>query len=341
MKSKLLYVISAILLTGLYSCENSDKEFDDFDVISCYFPVQTPARTIVLGDFELGINDNDNKHQFEIGATLAGLYSNKVDRKFHYEVDPTLLNNVTNVVALPTAYYTIETPSPVTFPAGSFKGRILVKLTDAFFDDPKAIAALNTVNYVIPLRMTKVENVDSILSGQAKVLNPLITFKDDWKFQPKNYVLYGIKFINKYDASYLRRGVDRVIENATSVVYHNLYTERDEVVPTVTTSLTSVTLSNMIRRQGQATPGNIPLKLVFDSNDNCKVLNATTNAEIGTGKFKDNSEDGVYSKKAHDVIYLDYTYLEPTNNETHHVFDTLVYRNRNVKYEEFTVQVTK
>jgi hypothetical protein len=157
MKSKLLYVISAILLTGFYSCENDDIKFDDYDVISCYFPVQRPARTIVLGDFELGINDNDNLHQFEIGATLAGLYANNEERKFYYEVDPTLLSKVTNVVALPSAYYTIETPSPVTIPAGSFKGRILVKLTDAFFNDPKAIAALNTVNYVIPIRMTRRE----------------------------------------------------------------------------------------------------------------------------------------------------------------------------------------
>ena len=341
MKSIKLYFISAILLFGLFSCENNAIEFDDYDKSACYFPIQFPARTLVLGDYELGINDNDNKHQFEIGATLAGIYTNKMERKFSFEVDLSLLSKVTNVQALPQSYYTIETASPVSIPAGEIKGRIMIKLTDAFFNDPKAIAALNTVNYVIPLRMTSVVNVDTILSGKASIVNPILVNSADWAVQPKNYVLYGIKFINKYDASYLRRGVDRVIENSTSVVYHNQYIDRDEVVPVATTALKSVTLSNSIRRLAQATPGNINLKLVFDDNDMITIYNADSNVQIGTGQFKDDSEHGIWNKKAHDVIFLDYTYLEPTKNETHHVSDTLVYRNRNVKYEEFKVVVVK
>lgn len=336
-----LFVILAILSLALFSCENSDIEFDDYDVTACYFPIQRPARTLILGDYELGYNDNDNKHQFEIGATLAGIYRNESERKFHFKVDKTLLDHVTNVQALPESYYTIETPSPLVIPAGEIKGRILVKLTDAFFNDEKAIAALNNVNYVIPLRMTSVENVDTILSGVSAVQNPVHVYPADWKIEPKDYVLYGIKYINKYDASYLRRGVDKVKENSTEVIYHNNYIERDEVVRVSSASLNSVTLTNMIRRKEQATPGKINLKLVFDDKENCKIYNADTDEIIGNGHFKDDSEHGVWGKKAHDVIFLEYTYFEPANQETHHVTDTLVYRNRNVKYEEFKVEINK
>lgn len=338
MNTKFLFSALAVLSLGFSSCKNSDIEFDDYGTVACYFPVQRPVRTLILGDYELGLNENDNNHQFEIGATLAGLYENKTERKFHYEVDESLLKNVKNVVPLPKEYYTIETSSPVSIPKGSFKGKILVKLTDAFFDDPKAIAPYGEVNYVLPLKMTGVENVDTILRGNPVVTNPDPVNEAHWDKQPQDYILYGIKYINKYDASYLRRGVDRVKENNTEVVYRNQYIERDEVVPASSASFTSVTLSNMIRRKGEATPGNINLKLVFDDKENCIVYNADTDEKIGTGNFVNDSEYGVWGKKVHDVIFLDYTYFEPTCKETHHVSDTLVYRSRNVKYEEFNLE---
>jgi len=321
------------------SCENGNIEFDDYGTVACYFPVQYPARTLILGDYEIGMNENDNNHIFQVGATLAGLYENTQNRKFHYVVDESLLKNVSNVTALPQEYYNIETPSPINIPAGEFKGKIMVKLSDAFFDDPKSIADLNQVNYVLPLRITGVEKIDTVLSGKPLFPEPDRVNSSHWDILPKDFILYGIKFINKYDASYLRRGVDKVEENSTQVIYHNEFIERDEVVKVTTTGLNKVRLSNQIRREGQATPGNINLELIFDEKNNCTIFNAESGEKIGTGSFEDDSQYGVYSKKAHDVIFLKYTYFEPINSETHTVLDTLVYRNRNVIYEEFEVKL--
>ena len=55
--------------------------------------------------------------------------------------------------------------------------------------------------------MTGVVNADSILSGTPLVDNPKRGVSADWDIQPKDYVLYAVKYINPYDANYLRRVV--------------------------------------------------------------------------------------------------------------------------------------
>lgn len=335
MKIKSLYLYLPILALLVISCDNESTNFDDYGTVACYFPVQTPIRTLILGDYELGFNDNDNAHQFEIGATLAGMRENHTNRYYTYKVDETLLTNVTNVVAMPTAYYSIVTENPVKFASGDMKGRILVKLNDSFFEDPDAVNSEGGVKYVIPLRITDVQNIDTLLSGEASKANAMHANPADWEIAPKDYILYGVKYINKYDATYLRRGVDKVPANGTQVVYRNQYIVRDEAVTVTTSALNEVTLSNMIRRQGEATPGNINLQLTFDNDDKCIIYNGDTAEEIGTGHFQVDSEDGIWSEEKHNVIYLNYSYSEPTSGEMHQVSDTLVYRNRNVVYEEF------
>ena len=103
--NKKLLILMAIVLS-IVACENQDKEFEDFGITSVYFPFQTPARTLILGNYDLGDNENDNNHKFEIGVTMAGVYSNQEDRKVHFKVAPELLNGVENVKALPSGYYT-------------------------------------------------------------------------------------------------------------------------------------------------------------------------------------------------------------------------------------------
>ncbi len=99
-------------------------------------------------------------------------------------------------------------------PAGSIKGRIKVQLTEQFFNDPLSFAPLNSVNYVIPLIITQVENLDTILGGKPLISNPSRVVATDWEILPKDYTLYGIKFMNKYQATYLRRGVDVMTTSA-------------------------------------------------------------------------------------------------------------------------------
>lgn len=339
MKTKIIVLLA--LAFGIFACENQPIEFDDYGTTVVYFPYQTPARCLVLGKYELGFNDNDNNHRFEIGVTMTGVYENKKDRKVYFRLAPELLNGVENVKALPEEYYSIEQESPVTIPAGSIKGRIPVQLNEAFFDDTLSFAGVNTVNYVIPLVITGQEGLDSIHSGVPIVENPDRLKAEDWEILPKDYTLFGIKFMNKYQGIYLRRGVDELTNlqgEKIQNVYHAEYVERDELVEVLTSGRNKVYLSNVIRRGTESSPGSIMMELSFDQDENCTVTGYGGDEDLvsGTGKFV---EDGdTWGGKLHDVIYLDYSYTDTVNNEMHQVLDTLVIRDRNVVFEEFQVQ---
>ncbi|MCX6309357.1 MAG: DUF5627 domain-containing protein [Bacteroidia bacterium] len=304
---------------------------------ACYFPYQTPVRTIILGKYDEGFNTNDNLHQFEIGVTMTGVYENKMDRKVFFKLDTTLLSNVSDVKYLPQAYYTMGTDSMVIIPKGDIKGRILIKLTDAFFDDPKSIAALNFTNYAIPLVITRVEGLDSTLVGKPLVVNPIRNKAVDWTILPKDYTLFGIKYINKFHGNYLRRGADKLINSSDVVVgtkiYHNQYVERDEVVKASTFSLNTISVPNTIRRFNSTDGGTITLNLVFAPNDSCIVYNKSNNAVMGKGALKENGD--LWGGKTRDVIYLDYAYTDLVKNEKHEVKDTMVIRDRGVVFETF------
>lgn len=342
MRTKLIILFAVVL--AFMACENQDTDFEDYGTTAVYFPFQTPARTLVLGKYDLGLNENDNNHRFEIGVTIAGVYSNKTDRTVHFQLDNSLLSEVSNVKTLPPSYYTIETSSPVTIPAGELKGRIQVQLTDAFFNDTLAFAAVNQVNYAIPLVITQIENVDTVLSGLPLVSNPSRVKAEDWEVQPKDYTVFGIKFMNKYQAMYLRRGVDEMTNSTgetVSSVYRNQYVERDELVMVTTTGKNSVELSNLIRRGSQSSPGDVNIELLFSEDGNCTIGSFDGDAYnvSGTGQFVEDA--GSWGGKEHDAIFLDYSYTDAANNESHRVKDTLVVRDRNVVFEEFTFEFSE
>jgi hypothetical protein len=334
-------IILLLAVVAMSSCENQPITFDDFGKTTCYFPYQSPARTIILGKYDEGFNDNDNKHQFEIGVTMTGVYENKMDRKVYFELDTALLSNIANSKYLPADQYTIETASPVIIPKGDIKGRILVKLTDAFFNDPKNVSGFYVAtgvicNYSIPLKITRVEGLDSILSGTALVDNPNRTVATDWKLLPKDYTLFGVKYINKYHGYYLRRGADKLINATTDVVlgtktYRNIYVEGSEVAKAQTVDLNTVTIPSIIRRYNAPDGGTLTLKAVFAADNTCTVFNATTNVQIGTGTLKENGD--MWGGKTRDVIYLDYAYTDVSKNEKHEVKDTMVIRDRGVGFE--------
>lgn len=104
-----------------------------------------------------------------------------------------------------------------------------IHLEDAFFNDPLA----TELNYVIPVKMTHVENADSILCGQAQdgIDNPVRQFASNWSVQPKDFTLYAVKYISKYQSNYLRRGVDTYSGAKTGTENrHAEFVEKDEVL---------------------------------------------------------------------------------------------------------------
>lgn len=336
-----LLLSGLLMLLLITACDNQPITFDDFGKTACYFPYQSPARTIILGKYDEGYNDNDNNHQFEIGVTMTGVYENKMDRKVYFELDTALLSNIANSKYLPADQYTIETQSPVIIPKGDIKGRILVKLTDAFFNDTKNVSKFYTAtgvvcNYSIPLKITKVEGLDSILSGKAVVVNPVRTVASNWSVLPKDYTLFGVKYINKYHGIYLRRGADKLI-NATTLaifgtkIYRNAIVEKCDTSRAQTVNMNTVLIPSTIRRYNAPDGGALTLRAVFAADNTCTVFNHLTNVQIGTGMLKENGD--MWGGKTRDVIYLDYAYTDTPRNEKHEVKDTMVIRDRAVGFE--------
>lgn len=342
---KKIYLTSMMLL-ALASCHNGDWHFDDYGTRSVYFAYQYPVRTITLGEDPSTDNTLDNQHKCKIMATTGGGYTNPDDITVYFEVDETLCKNIvftgtTNPVkAMPQNYYTLSSNSEMVIPAGKLSGGVEVQLTDDFFNDADAIK--NT--YVIPLRMTDFVGADTILSGKPLVDEPNVYNSDHWDITPKNYILYCIKYINPWHASYLRRGKD-VIEGqpghlslSKEIVRHEKYVEEDEVMKLETKSMKEVTYGLYVEDESK-TYHYYNVILTFDDDNNCTVSTDTQGCSItGEGKFVSKGDKNSWGNEDRDVIYLRYeaTIKDLVKCTT---YDTLVVRNRGVVMETFTPEL--
>ncbi len=332
---RVLLIITAVFI-GLYttSCENKDIEFPNFDYSTVYFAYQYPVRTIVLGE-DIVDNSLDNEHKCMIYATIGGVYSNGKNIEISYQVNNSLCNNLfyengSAVEAMPQNYYSLATNSISL--EKSMQGGVEVQLLDAFFADPKALS--NT--YVIPLEMTSVVNADSILSGEAKVDNPVKCNLSDWDVLPKDYVLYCVKFINPYHANYLRRGEDIITENGETlrVERSEEWVENDEVVSLSTTSLNSVDFPVTVVNESGNNETCV-LTLTFDDNNACTVSSSSVGFSVtGTGSYVVDGEKKSWGDQDRSAIYLDYT-IEMIGKK-YETTDILVYRDRGVHLETFS-----
>ena len=255
-------VLAGSALSFLASCHNQEQIFPDYDGgITAYFAYQYPVRTIVLGESETFDTTLDNEHKCIIYGTIGGSYKGK-DIVVDVEFDNTLVNDLyfdadgnNPVKAMPADWYTYS-GTKLDY-AGSHMGGIEIQLKDEFFNNPDAIK--NT--YVIPVKMTNiVKGADQILAGTPAVegVTPWRTDARQWKVLPKDYTLYAVKYINKWDGSWLRRGIDNITDVATGEVStdvrHKQYVENDEVMFLTTQSLNSVTFPMTINVEKEVPP---------------------------------------------------------------------------------------
>jgi hypothetical protein len=315
--------------------------YDNFEYQSVYFAYQFPVRTITLGE-DIFDTTLDNEHKCRIMATLGGVYSNDKEVSVGVEVANPLTTGLLfraagdNVLPMPSNYYTLLS-NKIVIAKGNIIGGVDVQLTDAFFADPLAIK--NT--YVIPLKMTNVVNADTILSGKKLVANPNRAIAVDWAITPKDFIFYAIKYVNPWDAFYLRRGKDVIVgKNGNTslnktIVRHKTYVESDEVFKINTLSLTTIDFPIVYKDAGG---NNINCKLIlsFDGTGNCTVSSSSpgTYTASGTGKFVKKGEKNSWGSKDRDALYLSYNVgLQDFNVTTN---DTLVLRDRGVKAEVFS-----
>lgn len=310
-----MLAITAAFLTT--SCENGDREFDDFDYQTVYFAYQNPVRTITLGEDDVYPTDLDNEHKMNVYVTLGGVWKNKQDRHVKIAVDNSLVEGKTfadgtPIVAMPENYYRL-TSNEITIPSGEVMGATTVELTDAFFADPKT----PSVNYVIPLKI--IDASDSILES-------------------KNFTLYAVKFKNKYTGAWLSHGTDEIDENGTKKTQvrepedFRKYDVRH--LTTVSLNQCDYTLTDNIG----STPVSGTIRLTFDNSDNCTLTSASENFEVtGTGKWISKGAEKAWNDKDRDLLELTYTirYKAGTQYKTISTKESLIMQTRENKLETF------
>lgn len=338
---KIFYLIG--LLAFIASCSNQDIDFDDYAFQGVYFPYQSPVRTLILGDEALGDNTIDRERAFSIGASIGGMYANTKDRVISVRLAPELVENLTDgggkaLKILPSNYYSANIENLI-IPAGSVKGKLRIDLTDAFFQD----TLTTDLHYVIPVEMTDIEN-DTILSGEA---NPTVDMpdprvSDDWMIMPKNYVLFGIKYINPTHGVYLIRGKRTNTADASDTyAYSERFLDDNDMTKLTTKSLTENYLKTV---GGNSGDDKYNVLLTFNEANGTVEVSQTDENSVdvsGSGKFysKENENAEGYNGYKHRTIYLDYTYID--GDKTYQVNDSLVFVDTDVKFEEFSINVVE
>jgi hypothetical protein len=327
-------LIILTLFAGLTFCTNKEIVFPDFDYTTGYFPYQYPVRTLVLGNY-IYDNTNDNNHKFLISAAMGGVYANTQDRVFDIEVASSLCSNAlfasTNdtIKLLPAAYYTLSSASKLVIPAGQVNGGIEVQLKDAFFDDPLAIK----LGYVLPIRIVKAANLDTVLQGRSTKINPDPRVDAQWDVLPKNFTMFAINYINPYHGSYLHRGKSIVKDASANVlettIYRTPYIVDNEIWSLTTTGKNQVTVSGSIR--SKLIPGVLKMNLTFAADRTCTIAQATGSAFTitGSGKFATGADN--WGDQNRDAIWINYQLTSGAN--TYSATDTLVIRDRAIKMQ--------
>lgn len=278
------------LMASFTACENGDQAFDDYEGgTTAYFAYQSPVRTIVLGDDEYDTT-LDKAHKLKILATFGGSYNGR-KATVNVAVDNSLCDNLTfadgtQVKAMPKEYYQLSTTA-FNF-NGGMQGGTEVQLTDAFFKDPDAVK--NT--YVIPLVMQNQTGFDRIATGTLKEgKTGSRTNASIWETAPRDYVMYCVKYQNKYSGWWLTN--------------HNTSTDNIEKASQV--QITTRTLNSSVYSVEFQEGSKIlkaDLLLTFDDKERCTITSLTDDVTAtGTGSWADN---GIHSwnNKDRDLMEL-------------------------------------
>lgn len=330
-------ILFSLIIFSLVSCKNDDWNYPDYDYSSVYFSYQYPVRVLEMGE-DLWDLTLDNQHKCKIFATWGGGYSNPNDVTIDIVVDNSLCNNLVfkdnneDVIPMPSSYYTLLSDK-ITISKGAPSGGVEVQFTDAFFADPAALKR----TYVIPLVMTEAIGVDSIVKGKANNPDANRCVSADWEVIPKDYTLYAVRYINEWDANYLRRGIDIITENGNkeTEIRHEEYVENDEVYKLNTMSLSKLEFP-LTYKDDIGNNIDVSLILDFDSNGKCIISSGTANITAsGNGEFVKKGEKNSWGNKDRDALYLDYNVTIDT--KYYETKDTLVVRDRGIAKELFDV----
>lgn len=327
MNKKVIYLLNVLLIGALFtSCKNGDAEFPDYEKgTTAYFAYQYPVRTIVLGDDEYDTT-NDKAGIFHIKSTFGGSY-NGSNGSITVAVTPSLCENLTfedgsPVKVMPSEYYDLK--ATTWNYGGTMNGQSEVQLTEAFFNDP--LAAQQT--YVIPLQIVDQAGFGRVLTGTLKEGgNPIRTDASQWEVQPMDYVLYCVKFQNKYSGYWLTNG--------------NTSTENIEKAGNVQIKCHSINKSvYTVSYQDGNKMRTCDLLLTFSgdrysTSDQCTITSLTEGVNAtGSGTWTDQGEKKSWGDKDRDLMELNYT-VDFGNGVTFSTHEKLVWYRSGITTQEF------
>ncbi len=365
---KKIILIAAVALTTMLSCKNGDVVFSDYSTQSVYFPQQRPVRTIILGEDRYD-NSMDLAHQFDVGICISGVYENNKSYNVDFSVAPELLaldsdgqavwgiNSVTNEEAElkalnPDDYEFIDDNGKFVISSGDYIGTKRIQLKESFFEDPDSYK----FTYVLPLQLTNTDS-GSILRGisntaDGETPNPLVD--DDWAVDntPKDYTLFGVKFVNVWHGNYFWKGT-QVSSTGETTVIRNEDMESNYVISVETTGYKKA----LYKRNGAFADADKYSVLEFsDPNEEgigditISAMDGASYSSIkGTGRYYGsetdfakkhglwlvNPDDG--SEYSHLTMTLDYE-VSYEDGTSYFNRDTVVIRDNAVCYEEFAVE---
>lgn len=246
-----------------------------------YFANQYPVRTIVLGGTWEYDNTLDNEHKCKIYATIGGNTYKSIKGYVELAVDESLVKNlymedgITPVKAMPRNYYSLLS-STIGFDNVTTDG-VIVEFSDAFFKDPDAVK--NT--YVIPLVMTSQTGLGSIKKGKSKDgLSGSRTNPKVWEEQPMDFVLYCVKYMNKYSGDWITNGTNSI----NDLRFHQSHGEV-KGVSIKTKGLNECILS--VSYQHGSKEYKADLLLAFNADDVCTISSLTSGAAVnGSGYWQ-------------------------------------------------------
>ena len=356
-------VLGAVTLSYT-SCYNAEREFPDYEEgTTAYFAYQYPVRTLVLGN-DIYDNSLDNEHKCRIWSTMGGAYGGR-DAYVDIVVQESLCDNLyftddggnaaAPVLPLPSSHYHLASN---TIPYnGEPRGYVEVQFTDEFFKDTNTVS--NT--YVIPLQMVEARGIDHILKGKPREgLDPAPTNTEDWEVLAKDYVLYCVKYMNPWQAKYIRRGVDRVTEKGTTTTVvrkdfslvnsdlehyqENPVNQNDEICGISTKNMTQAIFPVSFKTSGASISCNLILTF---SGDKCTISTDDENVTAtGSGEFIANGTERPEYKDyqwgsnngepvQRDILRLAYDVKFSNNDIQVSTTDTLVVQTRESNKKEF------
>ncbi len=345
-------VVAAAALT-FFACKNADTDFPDFDGgTKVYFAYQYPERVLCLGEQPLYDNTIDNAHGCQIFATMGGSVNGR-NIVLDIAVDNSLTDNLTYdtegtqpVKPMPSNYYKLL--SNQIYYNGGLQGAVDVKFEDAFFADPEAVSG----SYVIPVRIVSQTGADGILSGEAmdpEGAAPARTDAEAWSVQPKDFVLYRVRYVNPWDAEYSRRGSDVIKVNGKTLKNESAsrkpadaQIEKGEIVSMTTIDMNRVNyaFSVNVKEGDELKTYACDLVFTFEGNE-CRISTTTEGCRAsGTGRFVSKDPQQSWGNQPRSTIYADYeiTFADGSTCTTSDIF---VVQTRGISSQTFSPTYNK